>query len=243
MTMKKIHKSKLYRGDCLSILDKIKDKSITLVLTDPPYWHNKGHSLPTISEHTKLKTNLYLAEGDMMSKFSSFSPKKIKLFLNKLASKMKLMNCYFFCNDSQIATYGKWAEKNGFHFCVLAWRKPLSVINRNRFSQNIEFLCRIYDFGTALNKLEDTSLYDRVLTDAPVVGCEKLHPTQKPISICKKIIELSSKEGDIVLDPFMGSGSTGVACTHLNRKFIGIEMEKKYFKIACDRIEKSKGTF
>ena len=163
--------------------------------------------------------------------------------MNELIRVMKLMNCYFFCNDSQIATYGKWAEKQGYNFAVLAWRKHLSIINKNRFSQNIEFICRIYEHGTSLNKLKDNTLYDRVMTDAPVLGNTRKHPTQKPISICRKLIELSSNQNEIVLDPFMGSGSTGVACQNTNRKFIGIEKDKKYFKIAYERMKNNRGTF
>ena len=65
----------------------------------------------------------------------------------------------------------------------------------------------------------------------------KLHPTQKPLDILERIIKTSSNENDTVLDCFMGSGSTGVACINTNRKFIGIEKDEKYFEIACDRIK------
>lgn len=65
---------------------------------------------------------------------------------------------------------------------------------------------------------------------------EQFHPTQKPISIVQRMIEASTKEGDVVLDPFMGSGTTGVAALRLNRNFIGIELDEKYFKIAEKRI-------
>ena len=65
----------------------------------------------------------------------------------------------------------------------------------------------------------------------------KLHSCQKPLTILEKIIKTSSNENDVVLDCFMGSGSTGVACKHINRKFIGIELDEKYFNIAKKRIE------
>ena len=65
----------------------------------------------------------------------------------------------------------------------------------------------------------------------------KLHPTQKPLDILERIIKTSSNENDTVLDCFMGSGSTGVACINTNRKFIGIEKDEKYFEIACNRIK------
>ena len=69
---------------------------------------------------------------------------------------------------------------------------------------------------------------------------KRYHPTQKPVELIEKIIQKSSNEGDTVLDPFMGSGTTGVACVNTNRNFIGIEIDEEYFKIAEKRIEKSK---
>ena len=65
---------------------------------------------------------------------------------------------------------------------------------------------------------------------------KRVHPTQKPQKLLERIILASSNEGDVVLDPFMGSGSTGVACKNLNRKFIGIELDEKYYNISFDRI-------
>ena len=65
----------------------------------------------------------------------------------------------------------------------------------------------------------------------------RVHPTQKPISVMEWAINQCKKDPQTILDPFMGSGTTGVACMNLGRKFIGIEIEKKYFDIACERIE------
>lgn len=69
---------------------------------------------------------------------------------------------------------------------------------------------------------------------------KQVHPAQKPIMMIERLILLSSNEGDTILDPFIGSGTTGVACKNLNRDFIGIELDKKYFEIAKDRIENVK---
>jgi DNA modification methylase len=63
------------------------------------------------------------------------------------------------------------------------------------------------------------------------------HPTTKPQRLMRELVSLFTEDGATVLDPFMGSGSTGVACTSMNRKFIGIEIEPRYFDIACERIK------
>lgn len=80
-----------------------------------------------------------------------------------------------------------------------------------------------------------------VWTDiSPIVPWSKervKHPTQKPISLMERCVEIWSDQGDIILDPFMGSGTTGVACKNLNRNFIGIELDETYFNIAKERIE------
>jgi site-specific DNA-methyltransferase (adenine-specific) len=68
-----------------------------------------------------------------------------------------------------------------------------------------------------------------------IIG-RKIHPTQKPVELMRYYIENSSNENDTVLDPFMGSGSTGVACLELNRKFIGFEIDEKYYEIAINRL-------
>ena len=67
---------------------------------------------------------------------------------------------------------------------------------------------------------------------------EKIHPTQKPVSVCEYFIKTYSNEGDTVLDNCMGSGTTGVACVNTNRRFIGMEKDDKYFEIAKERIER-----
>ena len=69
-----------------------------------------------------------------------------------------------------------------------------------------------------------------------IIG-NKLHPTEKPIELMKVLISNSSEQNDVVLDPFMGTGSCGVACKELRRDFIGVEIDKKYFDIAKERIE------
>lgn len=100
----------------------------------------------------------------------------------------------------------------------------------------MEFIVRIYENGTALNKLEDSSMYSRVIKSSYLKA--KYHPTQKPLEIFTRLISLSSKEGDIVIDPFLGSGTTAIAAKKLGRKYIGIENNGKFFKIAEERISK-----
>ena len=108
------------------------------------------------------------------------------------------------------------------------------------FTTDIEYIVRIYQDGVSLHKVltEDGSKSDinyymkRQVAQQP----KGEHGTMKPVAIMERLIEVSSLEGDIILDTFMGSGTTGVACVNTNRNFIGIELNEKYFNIAKERI-------
>lgn len=191
--------NKIYNADAFVELSRLPDKSIDLVVTDPPYWHKKSPGKP-YSERKQCNTKsafsnseLYNYDCEMIKGMSDFDDKKINMFLDMLEPKMKIMNAYIFCSETQVPYYSMWAEKNGYMFTILVWEKPLSIINKNRFSQNLEYIVRIYDYGTALNKLNDNQFYNRVKKYKPVTGSTKEHITQKPTSIVGEFIKLSSK--------------------------------------------------
>lgn len=234
---------KIYNEDCFEGLKKIKDKSIDLVITDPPYWHKKSPGKPYSQRkqcHTSStfsNSSLYNAEGYMMSNMSCFDENSIHALLSECKRVCKIPNIYLFCNETQVPYYTMWAENNGLMFSILIWEKPLSIINKNRFSQNVEFIIRIYDYGTALNRLPVNTMYNRVQKYKPLCGSEKIHATQKPVEIMLSYIQLSSNEGDVVLDPFIGSGTTAIACVMANRRYIGFEINKDYYDAALRRIK------
>ena len=231
---------RLLQGDCLTEMSNLPRKSIDLVVADPPYLFDNGrwYSSDKSGDRSRLaKSALYSDEGFMKKEMGGFGKDEIDQFLDGLLPIMKVPNIYIFCCEEQVPLYGMSARERNLHFQILVWEKPLSIINKNRFSMNTEFIVRIYDFGTGLNKTQFNSFYSKVLHDKPISGTDKHHPTQKPISICEKLIILSSQEGQTVLDPFMGSGTTGIASIRHKRNFIGIELTKEYFDIAKQRIE------
>ena len=233
----------IYNMDCLEGMKLIPDKSIDCVITDPPYWHKKSPGKP-YSQRRQCETEskfsnspLYNYEGDMIKGMSDFDGSHIDGLMQALTPKMKIMNAYIFCSETQVPYYAMWAENNGYMFSILVWEKPLSIINKNRFSQNLEYIVRVYDYGTALNRLSRNSLYNRVKKSAPVNGTEKIHPTEKPVSIVQEFVLLNTQEGGTVLDPYIGSGTTAVACIKEKRHFIGFELNKEYYDKACKRIK------
>lgn len=234
---------RIYNDDCLEGMKAIPSGSIDLVVTDPPYWHKKSPGKP-YSERQQCNTNskfsnseLYNYDCNMIKGMSDFDDKCINAFMSALAPKMKIMNAYIFCSETQVPYYAMWAENNGYMFSILVWEKPLSIINKNRFSQNLEYIVRVYDYGTALNRVNQNELYNRVRKAKPVDGTDKIHLTQKPVSIVSGFLLLSSNEGDTVLDPYMGSGTTAIACIKEKRHFVGFELNKEYYEKAVKRIE------
>lgn len=139
----------------------------------------------------------------------------------------------------------KWYFRN-----LLVWYKtnpPPRMSKTNYVFANEFIVYAIKEKGkpslSTFNFSSQSTMHNTFITSA-LQGKERLknkdgtaiHPTQKPLSILKKLIEVSSKEGDIVLDPFMGIGSTAIACKELKRKFIGCELDMEYVKIANKRI-------
>lgn len=141
---------------------------------------------------------------------------------------------YIFCNKTLIADYLNWAIKHNYKYDILVLIKqnPIPAYNLH-YLNDLEYIIIIREGGTYFSKEKDIDLYRKWY----MTVCKKhIHPAQKPLELIQKFIKVGSKEGDTVLDPFMGSGTTGIACTQLRRSFIGIETNNHYFNIAKDLI-------
>ena len=144
-----------------------------------------------------------------------------------------------FCADRYISYYWDALEKNGIiPKRVFTWVKPNAV----PFNRKVTFLssCEFALWGIkpgknkTFNYQKENQHNYKILSVAPG---NRLHPNQKPLELIKYFVETLTNPGDVVLDPFMGSGTTGVACKELGRDFLGIEKDAKYFAVAKERIE------
>ena len=226
----------LRQGDCLELLKDIPDKSIDMILTDPPYEFRKGDN----GGGGMLATRKY--DKQIISKLGSKNKLDCGISLEFLQETKRLFkkgyNAIYFCNQHQLKMYIEFADINKYRYNILVWHKtnPTPLCN-NKYLDDIEFQIQIKSkeykiggnyktkskvFTSSINK-KDKEKYN--------------HPTIKPIELIEKFLINHSNENDVVLDLFMGSGSTGVACKHLNRNFIGIELDKHYFEIAKKRID------
>ena len=217
----------LYKDDCLNILKNIKDNSIDLVIIDPPY--NVETTGSGLYKQNKRK---YIKEIDS---FSNGFPESV---LEELCRAMKKINIYIFCSQKQIISLLKYfVEGKNCNWNIISWHKtnPVPACS-NKYLTDTEYILFFREKGVKVygNYESKKTWY---LTPLNVLDKKKYnHPTVKPLDIIENFVLNSSKEEEIVLDCYMGSGTTGVAALKNNRKFIGIEVNDSYFKTATNRI-------
>ena len=217
----------LYLGDCMDIMKTIEDKSIDLVITDPPYKiETSGGGLYTQADKQYVKELNSMKDG--------FSED----VLDELCRIMKKINIYFFCSQKQIIPLlDYFVKKKKCSWNLLTWHKtnPIPACG-NKYLTDTEFILFFREKGVKVYGNYNTK-FTYYVTPLNQKDKKKYgHPTIKPQEILLNLVTNSSQEGDTVCDPFMGSGSTGVACKSLNRDFIGIEVDNNWYQIAQNRI-------
>lgn len=223
------------------------DKSIDLVVTDPPYLHVKGGMKSKV--FNKAGTT-WGSDSHMVNKMSDFDKEQIFEFLEIVLQKQKKANMYVFCSKLQLLHYfefiseynSKVPKSRGLKYDLLVWDKMNTSMKSSKFyTSDIEYVVRIYEAGVSLNKVwnEDSTKADsRFYTKRQAFKQPKgKHKTMKPTELLERFILVASEEGDVVLDPFMGSGSTAEACLNTGRKYIGYEWDNEYIEVSSKRIE------
>ena len=224
-------------SDSRDVIKRIPDNSIDLILTDPPYNLAK-HSTGNIHFTYRTSINNDIAEWDTVE----FNPEDWATELIRILKPTG--NLFIFTSYNQL---GRWYNCLNHKFDVsnfMIWHKtnPTPKIFKSGFLNSCEMIFTCWNKKHTWNFISQDEMHNFI--ECPVCSYperlkEPKHPTQKPISILKKIIKIASNENDIVFDPFMGVGSTGVAAIELNRRFIGIEKEPAYFNAAKKRIDMS----
>ena len=225
----------LLNKDCIEKMEKFIEKEITfdLIITDPPYGINYK------TNHRKNKNHDFCStiENDEDTEIS----KKALPLLYKLLKDGGAM--YLFTQDSVLAETLNLVEESGFKLKnILVWDKGNWSAGdlKGSYGKKTEFIIYAVKGRHILNPIGDTKRHHNILEFKRVVGKKQVHQNQKPVDLLEFLIKKSSDEGDWVFDPFMGSGSTGIAATNIDRNFYGIELDKKYFDIAKDRIYKGR---
>ena len=218
---------KLYNGDCLEVMDDLIKQGIKVdaIITDPPYNISRKNNLKTLN-----RSGIDFGKWDKDFDLFSYIDKVYKL-LNKNGS-------FIVFNDwKNLGDISKYSENLGFTTKDMIRLEKSNPMPRNRDRRYVtDYECAIW-FTMPKAKWvfnRQDSKYERPRFVASID--KGLHPTQKNLKLMEWLIKIHTNENQLVLDPFMGSGSTGVACKNLNRNFIGIELDEKYFKIAEKRI-------
>ena len=221
----------IINDDCLNYFPSIEDKSIDLVLTDPPYEISQ-YSTGDIHLPNRKKLNNNIAKWDR-----KFAP---ALYVEDLLRVLKPDgNMFIFTSYNLI---GKWHELldarfDTFQFFVWHKPNPPPKIYKNGFLNSCELIICLWNKKHKWNFTKQTEMHN--FFESPIcMGKERLaHPTQKPLKILKHLVEIGSNEEDLILDPFAGVGSTEAACKLLNRNCISIELDPEYCRLAKERIE------
>lgn len=213
-------------GDSYKLIKDIPDKSIDCIYTDIPY-------LSSFSGGGSLKNKLGNYIKDEVKDFSNGIDYTI---LDDFIRVMKKINCFIWCSKSQILDIMNFFDKYETDMNILTWTKTNPIpFGSSIWLSDIEYCLHFYkDAGYNIGWE-----YKRKNFSSPINNKDKdkfTHPTIKPIQCVKNHLLNLTKENDIVLDCFSGSGTTCVACKELNRRFIGIEIDPEYHKISMDRL-------
>ena len=211
----------LIHGDCLEEMKNIPDGSVDMVLTDPPYGMKYKRHIKNPKHKAILNDNNLCWLPDALDEISRvLKPNG---------------NIYIFCSWHNSNIFKSEMETR-FHIKnMLVWDKGGTGMGDLRTDYGGVYELVLFAVKKAGNQRALNGRRDSNILKFPRSG-NKNHPTEKPLNLMQYLVSRSTDENQTILDPFMGSGTTGVACKNLNRDFIGIELDKDYFEIAKERI-------
>ncbi|WP_304208916.1 site-specific DNA-methyltransferase [Helicobacter canis] len=226
---------KLYNADSYTFIQQMLENKVKVhhIITDPPYNISKPNNFSSMRQRRQgVDFGIWDKGFDLLSWIPQYAE-----ILDKNGSMIIFCSYRFLSFITQALESSNMIVKD-----VLIWQKsnPMPRNTTRRYVQDLEFAVWAVKSGAkwVFNKPSDVPYLRSIFTHALVSGREKLgHPTQKSLKLMKDLIQIHTNPNDVVLDPFMGSGSTGAACLELGREFIGIERDKKFFAMAQKRLE------
>lgn len=222
--------TQLILGDAIEAMASMKAASVDLIATDPPFKVISGGS--NIGANDGRPTGILAKNDGKIFKHNAIKPAD---YLSECFRVLRPgRDAYFMTNNLTLRSMLNAADDCGFHFHgLLTWNKNNCTPSR-WYMKDLEVVVYLYKPpARPINNPGDKQSFQ---CDNPRNKC---HPTEKPVALMQRYIENSTRPGWKVLDPFMGSGSTGVACLNSGRRFIGIEIDRAYYKIAERRVVSS----
>ena len=228
---------KLIHGDCYEFIPTLPDNSIDLCIADPPYQFESVRGSGMFSEKNYEKygrtRNINMLKDLKKLDSVTFEPTKL---LDMLEPKMKTFYGYFFCNKMLVADYIMWARSKKYSYDILIEYKTNPVpAHSTHHCSDLEYIILIRGKGTYWQG--KGLAFDDYRKWYQTTCQKRIHPAEKPVELLERFVRVSCPKDGLILDPFMGSGSTGVACVNENRSFIGVEKDDFYFDLASKRIK------
>ena len=229
--------NKIHNLDCIKAIKLIDNESVDLIITDPPY--NIGQE----NKRTKVG-NVIMTNKEAWGEWDDYEPAEFELFFtNYLKECFRILKrggaMYCFSAREDNGFYIHKAVDIGFTYLnslAIVKDNPLPHFAKTNFRSAFE-LCFYVCKGDKPKTFNFISQQECVNVYRYLIGIKDTeHPTEKPLNFFRRLIKISSNEGDLVFDGFMGSGTTAVASKQLNRNFIGFEISKEYCKIAQNRL-------
>ena len=234
----------LYNRDCIEVMKTLPNNSIDMIFADPPYFLSNGG----LSIRSGKVVSVNKGDWDKKENYED-----VMKFTNDWISECKRLlkfggSIWISGTQHNIFDIRQVLLNLGFKINnIVIWHKiaPPPLIYKNRFQFSYEFIIwasngkpKTFNYNE-MYKVQNREMHD--VWNLPAVPTKEkrygYHPTQKPECLLEIIVQATSKEKDVILDPFMGSGTTGVVCLRYNRQFIGIEKEHDFFNIASNRIK------
>jgi len=245
----------LYHGDALNILNQIEKNKYDLIFVDPPYFLSNDGITCVSGKMVSVNKGIW-DKSKGFKEDTSFIDSWLKACKRVLKENGSILISGTLHNIYKV---GYLLEKNGFHIINdIIWFKPNAPPNlsckyfthshevvlwacKSKNSQHTFNYEKMKTWNNPKDKLKNNDKQMRSVWSIPLIPKNEKkfgkHPTQKPLELLNRIISASSNEGDFILDPFAGSGTTGIVCSILNRKFNGIDMSAEYLNIAIKRFK------
>jgi DNA modification methylase len=237
----------LHLADCFDVMAIMDSASIDFIFTDPPFGHNNNNGDLIANRERALgrvRPGVEYAPRPISNdgvEVNDYIPKAFAEFNRLLVAPGACCCC---CGgggpDPQFAKWSLWLDEAiGFKQMVVWDKGPMGMGWHYRRSYEVVLVgqkpgapCRWYD---------ETRAVENIIRPGhrgvkKIIPTANQHPTQKPVTLSSFFINLHSRDGDLVFDPFMGSGSTALSCVQLNRRFVGVELDPQFFDMACERV-------
>lgn len=225
----------IYTADSFKKIKLVPDHSVDVILTDPPY--NLGqYSTGNLKMSWRMDFNNDIAAWDR----ETFKPQEWAAEFKRILKPTG--NLFAFTSYNQLGDWHKTFDPKFDTFQFMVWHKtnPPPKLRRAGFLNSCELIVCAWNKGHTWNFGRQNEMHNFIETPL-CMGKERLknpkHPTQKPVRVLEHLLRLGSKSGDLVFDPFMGVGSSGVAALNLQRRFLGFDKEPTYVKAAAQRLQ------